>query len=216
MKEIIEAFAARIKSPVFGYFILAWLAINWKPLFFLFFDPNQIDKRIELFEKLTNIYTLLVFPLAVGAAFAVLYPWVNYAFLWICIIPTDLRNSIQAESEHKLLWKKKQLEEARSLVLATKERELIDRAKRDEEIRSIPDKNTKEILQNQIDQLRKELDIKNAQLNKTPLSTGGSEDLQEAYRLLARSLQRAGRFDEAQQYLRKAIEIEKIVSGRVP
>lgn len=215
MKEIIEAFAARIKSPVFGYFILAWLAINWKPLFFLFFDLNQIDERIELFEKLTSIYTLAVLPFVVAAVAAVLYPWVNYTFLWICRKPTDLRNSIQAESEHKLLLKKKQLEETRSLILATRERELIDRAKRDEEIKSISDKNTKESLQNQIDHLRKELDIQNDLINKTLLPTGESENLHETYKRLAQLLQKAGRFDEAEQYLKKAIEIEKIISGKV-
>ncbi len=161
MKEIIEAFVARIKSPVFGYFILAWMAINWKPLFILFFDNNPVNKRIELFQELSSIYTLGVIPLGVAVVLSILYPWINYVFLWICRIPTDLRNSIQAESEHKLLLKKQELEEARRLVLATKERDLIDRAKRDEEIESISDETTKEQLKDEITKLRKLLDSSN-------------------------------------------------------
>ena len=206
MKEIIEAFNARIRSPVFGYFVLALLVINWKPLFFLLVDDTPVSTRIELFEKLTNITSLLVLPIAIGAIAAIVSPWVNYVFLRLCRKPTDLRNAIQAESEHKLLLKKKELEEARSLVLAAKERDLISRAKRDEEIGSLADEGARIELQKQIDQLRKELDSRGDIDKPFPRSAGDGGDLQATARQLADLLQRSGREEEAAEILRRAIE----------
>ncbi|MEQ8161818.1 MAG: hypothetical protein ABRQ33_11560, partial [Smithellaceae bacterium] len=121
MKEIIEAFAARIKSPVFGYFVLSWTVFNWKPLFYLFFSSTAIDDRFAFFDNKTDYYSLVIFPLIAAAVVALLYPWINIVFLWLCRKPFDLRNYIHAESEHNLLIRKKQLEEARSSLLATKE-----------------------------------------------------------------------------------------------
>ena len=47
MNEILEALATRIKSPIFGYFVLSWVAFNWRPLFYLFFSNTVIDDRFQ-------------------------------------------------------------------------------------------------------------------------------------------------------------------------
>lgn len=205
MKEIIEAFAARIKSPIGGYFAIAWIAFNWRPLFYLFFSNTSIDDRLRNFDKLTDNYSLVLFPLAAAATAALSYPWINLAFTYLCKKPADLRNSLQAESEHKLLMKKKQLEEARSFLLATKEKDLIGRAKRDQEVLSISDNETKERLRRQIEDLRKQIDN-----NNNSLSYDKSKyDLAHSFKQMADLLTKQGNFSEAQEYLTKAINMQE-------
>lgn len=208
MKELIEAFHARIKSPVFGYFVFAWLLINWKAIFYLFFDSGTVKERIQIFENLTDYYTSFLYPLSTGVAAAVIAPWINYLFLRICSKPTDLRNTIQAESEHRLLLKKQELEETRSKVLATKERDLIERAKRDEEIQSISDEATKEELQKQIDKLRHEIDSQRELNSSLPKNSRNRSDVIGLYREMADLLREQGRLEDAESYLQMAIANE--------
>lgn len=209
MKEIIEAFAARIKSPVFGYFVLSWIVFNWRPLFYLIFSKTTVGERLGHFDQLTNNHSLVLFPLIVASIIAVIYPWINYGFLFLCKKPADLRNYLQAESEHKLLIKKKRLEEARSLLLATREKDLIDRAKRDEEIQTISDKDTKEKLQKEIDDLRKEIDNNEKnRSNQSPIERSIT-GLPHSYKQMADLLTKQGKLDEAEKYLRESIAIEK-------
>lgn len=209
MKEIFEAFAARIKSPVFGYFVLSWVAFNWRPLFYLFFSDTTVDDRFQHFDKLTSWYSLALFPLIVASVVAVIYPWVNYAFLFLCKKPTDLRNYLQAESENTLFLKKKLLEEARSVFLATKEKGLIERAKRDEEVQAITDEETKEKLQKQIDNLRKEIDQNDKNKNSVLNGSKAKPDISHTYKQMADLLTKQGRLEEAEKFLREALLIEQ-------
>lgn len=208
MKEIIEAFASRIKSPVFGYLVLFWTVFNWRPLFYLFFSDTAIDDRLSHFDKLTDHYSLAILPLCVAAIMAVTYPWINLVFLYLCKKPIDLRNFLQAESEHKLLIRKKELEEVRSALLATKERILIDRAKRDEEILSIADKETKEKLQQEITKYRTEIDT-NKPNNIGVFSTNSKSDLAHSFKQMADILQKQGDLKQAEEYMHKAISMEQ-------
>ncbi len=160
MKEILQAFTNRIKSPVFGYFFLAFTAINWKTIFFLLIAKVSILDRFEYFDKQTDTYTLLVYPLIIAIVGAIFYPWVNYFFIWLAQKPAEMRQLLQVSSENKILIKKQELEEARSKLLTKKEQELIKRAKRDEEIKGVADDKLREELQEEIDKLRQKLDEK--------------------------------------------------------
>lgn len=208
MKEIFEAFVTRIKSPVFGYFILSWVAFNWKPLFYLFFSNTLVDDRFQYFDKCTTWHSLSLFPLLTASAIALIYPWVNFLFLFACKKPIDLRNFLQAESENRLLLKKKQLEDARSAFLSTKERDLIERAKRDEEVKAIADEDTKERLQEEIQLLRKEIDSNKNITNNTMVNIDTKKNLAHSYKQMADMLTKKGQLAEAENYLKLAIQIE--------
>ena len=141
MKDIIEAFNTRVKSPIFGYFIFSWLFFNWKPLALLFFDKALLTERISTFEVSTTIYTLLFLPIVSAVFIAIVSPWVGYVFLWVAQKPTDLKNLIQAKSEHNNLFEKQRLENKRLEEQAV----LIDKVKETEkEISSIKDEKLKE------------------------------------------------------------------------
>jgi hypothetical protein len=161
VKELLQALESRIRSPFMGYFTLAFFVINWKEVFFLLADKGGAAARITYFQSNTDMVSILLYPILVGVVFALAYPWINFFFLYLCQTPTDLRNGLQANSEHKLLLKKQELEEVRSAILSNAERELIDRAKRDEELNKIEDEDTKNKLKSEIDALRKEKEVEN-------------------------------------------------------
>lgn len=179
MKEILEAIESRIKSPVMGYFMLAFVAVNWKAIFYLVVQEEGVLERIAYFESNTDLTSLLTVPIITSCFISICYPWINYLFLFLCIKPTELKNSLQAQSEHKLLLKKQELEKMRSAILSNAERELIDRAKRDEELDAIKDKEIKERLKAEIDNLRME----RGQLVNTDISVS-AHDFENPYKLM--------------------------------
>lgn len=158
MKEILDAIDSRIKSPIFGYFIASLLAVNWQSFFYLIADDSSADIRILYFNNNTDIYSIIFYPAIIAVAYSIIYPWINYLFMFLCTKPTELKNALQAQSEHELLIKKKELEEARSKLLSNTENELIERAKRDAELDEIKDDEAREKLKSEIDHLRQERD----------------------------------------------------------
>ena len=74
MKDLIEEIDSRIKSPLFGYFFVALLAINWEVLFFLLADKSGAVERIAYFNKNADIYTLILYPFIFTIIYAIAYP----------------------------------------------------------------------------------------------------------------------------------------------
>jgi primosomal protein N' len=168
MKDILEAIDTRVKSPLFGYYALSLIAINWAEFFYLIVDSGPAAERIAYFQGATNIASLIYYPLLSAIAYSILYPWIHYLSLWIGIKPTELKISLQARSEHSLIIEKQKLEEAHNKLLASTENELIDRAKRDAELNEIEDEEIRQKLQSEIEELREEREkIKNQLDEKT-------------------------------------------------
>ena len=158
MKDLIEEIDSRIKSPLFGYFVVSALAMNWEEFFYLVIDNGTVTERISYFNNGTDLWSLLIYPALLASAYSILYPWVQYIFLLLWTKPKELQNILQANSEHKLLIKKQDLERTRSKLLEDAEEELIERAKRDSQVDEIEDESVREKLQSEIDNLRKERD----------------------------------------------------------
>ena len=150
MKEIYEAVESRIKSPFIGYFLISLGYLNWKPIYYLFASKLTALERVAYFEVNTSWLTLLVYPLI----FTLAYPWLSLIISLLSTKPLDLKNNIQAQSEHSLLIKRQELEEIRAQMMSTAEQEIIDRAKREEELENIDNENLKEKAQSEIEKLR--------------------------------------------------------------
>jgi hypothetical protein len=164
MKDVIDAVSSRIKTPYFGYAVLAFLALNWRGLFLLITTAGSPQERLATFDAVTNNYTLLVLPLLAGVLVAASTSWVQYVFGVVSRKPSGLIDNLYLEAEHKKTIRQAELEQSRSDLFAVKEKELIDRAKRDEEVASIEDNDAKLKLATQIEMLRQERDDLSAQL----------------------------------------------------
>jgi len=158
MNELIDAVSARIKAPYFGYALLAFIALNWRAIFLLGAMDAIPQKRLAAFDSQTSHLSLFIYPLLIGAAAVLLTPWIRFFFSYVSRKPFSLIDNIQLESEHKNTIRKTELEQSRSKFFAAKEQELIQRAKRDEEVLTIEDEELKERLSAQIELLRKESD----------------------------------------------------------
>ena len=187
MKEIVEAVNTRFKAPYFGYSVLAFFALNWRGIFLLTISDGTPEGRIALFDGVTSTYTLVVFPLLVGAFIAASADWIRYIFGLISRKPLELIQNQSLEAEHKKTIRQAELERSRSQLFGAKEDELIERAKRDEQVASIEDQDTKERLIAQLEGLRSERDRLSEQLksqdssdNETDLSSESLELLRAA------------------------------------
>lgn len=128
--------------------------MNWSEIFYLLVDKGKVTERIEYFQNGTDYLTLFLFPFLISVSYLIVYPWLQYLVMYLSTKPTTLRNSLQAESEHNLLLKKQELEDARAEILRKAEEELIDRAKRDEKLQDIDSDDVREKLKKEIDELR--------------------------------------------------------------
>ena len=168
MREILEALGNRVRSPLFGYFVLAFVFINWRALLLLWLADENIEMRIDLFDLSTDYLSLLVYPALFATFCAAIYPWINLFFLRIAHKPAINKNSLQINTDHERLMQQTKLETLRNNMFAKKEEGLIEQAKRDQEIRSIEDAQLREKLENEVDSLRKERDeLKRADNSET-------------------------------------------------
>lgn len=154
MKDIVDAINSRVKEPYFGYAFLSFLAINWKAIFLLIYSKGGAEAKIIAFEGTTTTFSLVVYPLLIAALMVGISPWLRLVVSYISNRAIEIQNNLALEIEHKHNIKKTQLENSRSELFATKENELIDRAKRDQEIEKIQDKKVKDQLKQEIDELR--------------------------------------------------------------
>lgn len=169
MKEFLEAFIHRIRSPIFGYFSLAFFIFNWKGLLFIIVSSESPVVRIRYFEEITSSATIFWYPLISAVFMAIIYPWVNLIFIKIGSFPEKIRNNIYAETEHSRLMKKLDYEKLRNKIFAEQERQIIEKSKRDEEIDSISDPSRRENVKAKILELRK----KHFQSNDIELAIDG-------------------------------------------
>jgi len=185
MKDLVDAVSSRVKSPYFGYAVMSSIALNWHEYFLLAFAEENARQRLLEFNNATNSWSLLILPLLIGFAIAFASPWVRLFYDWVSKKPFELHDFMKLEAQNKITIKEAELEQARNELLAVKESELIERAKRDEEISSIANEETKEKLSKDIEQLRRERESsKNKNINDNnlifKLSSEALEILKEA------------------------------------
>jgi len=66
LNQVFQAWSDRIRSPILGSVVLAFIAINWKPLYYLFFAETSVLTRFAYFDMKTDLGTLFLGPLAIG------------------------------------------------------------------------------------------------------------------------------------------------------
>ena len=157
MKEIVESIDARIKSPLFGYFIFALIAINWAELFYLIFADTEATDRIDYFQVNTDWKSLFAYPLLTAIAYSLLYPWTNYFFMLAASEPKRKKNILQARSESWLLQAQAEETAARTALQEQKESEILSRARTDVEVAKIEDESVREKAEQEIQSSRAEL-----------------------------------------------------------
>lgn len=142
-KDIIKAWEERVRSPFLGSIGIAFVACNWKPIFFLLFSGEPALARFAFFDSNTSSLTLFWNPLCIGFLLTLAIPWLKFMGALIAKAPTILLNSLQGDlaSERRIHAFKKAADEEqeKARLEAAQEQRKIDAAKRLEEAKSIGD-----------------------------------------------------------------------------
>lgn len=163
MKEYLEAWSQRVRSPFGGYTIAAFLAINWREVFYLFFSDQPASIRIRFFDLNSSWVDLTILPLLFGGILAVGFPWLNYIVAFCIREPVGKHRKLQmtetisnrihqiadstrieeAEAENERVRENRKIEQARRLeeARATGSEDLANSILEDREISvGLPDK----------------------------------------------------------------------------
>ena len=179
MDEFVDAVTSRFKSPYFGYALLAFFALNWRGIFLLIVSDATPQERLSAFDSVTNIYTLMLLPLFAGAVVAATTHWVRFIFGIIARKPLELIDNMHLDAEHKRAIRQTELEQSRSKLFSIKEEELIDRAKRDEEVAGFTDEAVKQKLNAELESLRRERDNLYNEINNNDETIKLSKEAQQ-------------------------------------
>lgn len=75
---------ARVRDPIIGAFIIAWLISNWKEVSLLFLGEGKSFQRIEKFSNYLsdfsyeNIKSTLLLPILLTVFYLFLFPWFSF------------------------------------------------------------------------------------------------------------------------------------------
>lgn len=145
IKEIFEAVSARIKSPIIGSIVVAFVIVNWKPLFFLLFSGTPAVTKFAFYDVKMTGYSPYVYPVIIGVAFALLLPFVNFVGAKIVEMPITWHRNMQSDAAHALADRKARqaidtetvsTEYRRALLKSAEGLQEIKDAKIDEDVRA--------------------------------------------------------------------------------
>jgi hypothetical protein len=75
LEPVSSAMADRLRNPIYGTFILTWLASNWSRLFLVFFSEEKAEVRVAQFWAAIDLWNGLFFPVIVTACLLLVMPW---------------------------------------------------------------------------------------------------------------------------------------------
>lgn len=139
LKEVYEAWGARIKSNIFGSIIVAFCLVNWRALFFPVFEDAKAVEKFAFFDAQTTVLTLYVWPMFLGLFVALVLPYANNCAHWYVSKPVSAMRSRDDERAHERLLKKNAWLLERNREQELLEQGIIEAAKRDEEVSEIAD-----------------------------------------------------------------------------
>lgn len=146
LKEIISAFSQRIKSPFIGFIALAFLIVNWKPVFYLVFSGKPALIKFEYFDQNTHWMNLYILPLVLGVLSALASPYITLIGAIWAERPINERRIRSAMAANRIsVLKNQSLEETNRAVAS-----IIESGKQDAEVSKISDKKIRETIQGQI------------------------------------------------------------------
>ena len=100
IKDISEAWAQRVKSPILGSIAVALFAINWQPIRFLIFAKTSVLEKFAFFDANTSHQTLVSFPILLGLGLALGLPWIQLGGAILSRVPVERLRKHQSDVQH--------------------------------------------------------------------------------------------------------------------
>lgn len=149
-KQIFSAFSQRIKSPILGYILIAFLILNWKSIFLMVFSDSPILFRFMYVEFNANIWTSYILPVLFGVGAALIGPWVAlWAATWT-EKPVTKKKFLELKAANKLKTEELRLAEVKNEEVDSE----IQRTLQDIQAKQINDVEARKALEGKIDSIR--------------------------------------------------------------
>ena len=169
VKDIFSAISNRFRSKIVSSILLSFIAINWKVIFYVLFEPVGSEAKFAYFDANTSAITLYWLPIFLGLLIACITPWLTLLGQLISYHADRFRKKLVNNSNHEdlvdklrydglLLEIKAQNEGILLEKQAQIERSLIEKAKRDVEVKEIADPEVRMKLEQDIEEEREEDD----------------------------------------------------------
>lgn len=144
-KDILSAYSQRIKVPIIGSIILAFIAVNWQSIFYVIFSGKSAIKRFEYWDTYTDWLSVMAWPILIGVTFAILSPFISLVGARLAEWPTEQLRLQAVRSAHNVEKEKKRLADL-----------LIDQViettvEQQEKVQSIDNAGTREVVRKRID-----------------------------------------------------------------
>ena len=93
LKELVDAFSSRVRSPVFGSIVIAFLLWNWQAVFLLVFGGGDAPERLATFTGSLGLAEYGI-PVALGLIYLIVGPWLNLGAAFVVAKPTNMRRDL--------------------------------------------------------------------------------------------------------------------------
>jgi hypothetical protein len=99
LRDIFASWSERIRSPILGSILVAFLLLNWKATLFLLFADAAIVEKIRFIEENTSAVGLYILPVLIGVTFALGSPWIKYWGGWWAVKPQVKQERLLMEKD---------------------------------------------------------------------------------------------------------------------
>ncbi len=169
-KQIFDAWGDRIRSPFFGSVLVAFVAVNWKVLFYLFFADKPVRARILYFDMNSDLTSLVLLPIGLGVIAAIALPWTSYVGAYFARLPKSLLHEIQftETTRRRIAEYEKRADEEKAIAKFETEKETrqINAAKRLEEASAVSDELKEDLeVERESDRAGKKLELSDDEMN---------------------------------------------------
>lgn len=141
LKSVFDAWDERIRSPILGSFVIAYVVFNWQAFFILFLSEGPAWQRLDRFNDMTDWFSLFWCPLGLGLLLAIISPFLKFFGAWAARYPNKWLHSLQAdEASGKRLrtYELEQLEiDARASRDRARENAIVEQGRRLKEAENV-------------------------------------------------------------------------------
>ncbi len=160
----------RTSSPLFGAFLISWLALNWKFIYYLFAVSSEtlyVDRISYIKDNFLDGWHIIWFPLISTVFLIIVYPFISTGAYWINLRFNKWKYELKCESENsQMLTFEKSIELRLEM---SKQQELFAKLERDKN-QEIEDKDRQiGILTKRLSEAEKEVSKLASDLSKTEI-----------------------------------------------
>jgi hypothetical protein len=169
-ESVYKGIKDRLISPLWGVFVLSWVAFNWRGMAFFFFSDLPVEDRLtQVTSTYSDFGVNLAYPFLTAYLITLLHPWVSFPSFWMqeYVDVKKRRQRFQLERQAPFSPEERELSE-KSLREALAENGLLHTQLQElrRSIRNIDDSNDTPSSQAALMALREKLDGFAAQLDK--------------------------------------------------